>query len=161
MARQQQGSQFLCTSQWLTISTPARAAGPNGAGVGTGSSSIASAGRDLVKALQIANKKVAVLYGSQTGTAEDYATRIAKEVKAKFGLSSLVVDPEECVPPLALTYQPARPQAYLLSPPSSYDFDTLDELPSDCVLVFVVATYGEGEAASPHATCFPAASFTC
>jgi len=96
-------------------------AGPNGAGVGTGSSSIASAGRDLVKALQIANKKVAVLYGSQTGTAEDYATRIAKEVKAKFGLSSLVVDPED------------------------YDFDTLDELPSDCVLVFVVATYGEGE----------------
>ena len=57
-----------------------------------------------MKALQIANKKVAVLYGSQTGTAEDYATRIAKEVKAKFGLSSLVVDPEEYVLSLALIY---------------------------------------------------------
>jgi len=46
---------------------------------------------------------------------------LAKEAKSKFGLASLVCDPEE------------------------YDFDTLDQVPDDCVAFFVMATYGEGE----------------
>lgn len=40
-------------------------------------------------------KKLVIFYGSQTGTAEDYGTRIAKEAKARYGHSSLVCDPEE------------------------------------------------------------------
>jgi NADPH-ferrihemoprotein reductase len=43
----------------------------------------------------IQKKKIVIFYGSQTGTAEDYGTRIAKEAKSRFGLSSLVCDPEE------------------------------------------------------------------
>jgi NADPH-ferrihemoprotein reductase len=43
------------------------------------------------------NKKCVIFYGSQTGTAEDYGTRIAKEIKSRYGISSLVCDPEECV----------------------------------------------------------------
>jgi len=66
-------------------------------------------------------KRLVIFYGSQTGTAEEYAIRIAKEAKSKFGLASLVCDPEE------------------------YDFDNLDKLPSDCAAIFVMATYGEGE----------------
>ena len=66
-------------------------------------------------------KRLAIFYGSQTGTAEEYALRLAKEAKAKFGLTSLVCDPEE------------------------YDFETLDQLPEDCAAFFVMATYGEGE----------------
>lgn len=62
-----------------------------------------------------------VFYGSQTGTAEEYATRLAKEAKARFGVSSLVCDLEE------------------------YDFEKLDQVPEDCAAVFVMATYGEGE----------------
>lgn len=62
-----------------------------------------------------------IFYGSQTGTAEEYATKLAKEAKARFGTSSLVCDPEE------------------------YDFDKLDQMPEDCVAFFVMATYGEGE----------------
>ena len=62
-----------------------------------------------------------MFFGSQTGTAEEYAIRLAKEAKSRFGLSSLVCDPEE------------------------YDFDKLDQIPSDKVVFFVVATYGEGE----------------
>ena len=62
-----------------------------------------------------------MFYGSQTGTAEEYAIRLAKEAKSRYGLSSLVCDPEE------------------------YDFANLDTLPSDSVVFFVVATYGEGE----------------
>ena len=62
-----------------------------------------------------------IFYGSQTGTAEEYAIRLAKEAKQKFGLASLVCDPEE------------------------YDFDNLDQIPEDCAVFFVMATYGEGE----------------
>lgn len=64
---------------------------------------------------------MAIFYGSQTGTAEEYAIRLAKEAKQKFGLTSLVCDPEE------------------------YDFENLDQVPEDCAVFFVMATYGEGE----------------
>jgi NADPH-ferrihemoprotein reductase len=62
-----------------------------------------------------------MFYGSQTGTAEEYSIRLAKEAKSKFGISSLVCDPEE------------------------YDFGRLDEVPEDGVVFFVMATYGEGD----------------
>jgi NADPH-ferrihemoprotein reductase len=62
-----------------------------------------------------------MFFGSQTGTAEEYAIRLAKEAKSRFGISSLVCDPEE------------------------YEFANLDTVPSDHVVFFVVATYGEGE----------------
>ncbi|GAA5829377.1 hypothetical protein JCM3766R1_001078 [Sporobolomyces carnicolor] len=78
-------------------------------------------GRDFVAAMEQAKKKIVIFYGSQTGTAEDYGTRIAKEAKARYGLSSLVCDPED------------------------YDFDNLDQVPEDSLVVFCMATYGEGE----------------
>ena len=67
------------------------------------------------------SKRCAMFYGSQTGTAEEYAVRLAKEAKTRYGLSSLVCDPEE------------------------YEFDKLDQVPTNAALFFVVATYGEGE----------------
>jgi len=76
---------------------------------------------DFVSKLQSQKKRIVIFYGSQTGTAEEYAVKIAKEAKARFGTSSLVCDPEE------------------------YEFDKLDALPEDAVAVFVMATYGEGE----------------
>ncbi|KIS70182.1 putative NADPH-cytochrome P450 reductase [Mycosarcoma maydis] len=78
-------------------------------------------GADFVSKLKSQNKRIAIFYGSQTGTAEEYATKLAKEAKARFGTSSLVLDPEE------------------------YEFDKLDQMPQDTVAVFVMATYGEGE----------------
>lgn len=78
-------------------------------------------GNDFVAKLKAQKKRIAIFYGSQTGTAEEYATKLAKEAKARFGTSSLVLDPEE------------------------YEFDKLDQMPEDCVAVFVMATYGEGE----------------
>ena len=41
-------------------------------------------------------KKVVVFYGSQTGTAEGFAGRLAKDARS-FGLPSMVYDPEDCV----------------------------------------------------------------
>jgi NADPH-ferrihemoprotein reductase len=66
-------------------------------------------------------KRLVIFYGSQTGTAEEYAIRLAKEAKSRFGIASLVCDPEE------------------------YEFENLDAIPDDCAVVFVMATYGEGE----------------
>ncbi len=40
-------------------------------------------------------KTMVVFYGSQTGTAEEFAQRIAKQAK-RYGISAAVCDPEEC-----------------------------------------------------------------
>ncbi|KAH7885100.1 hypothetical protein F5I97DRAFT_1331048 [Phlebopus sp. FC_14] len=77
--------------------------------------------RDFVAKMKEAKKRIIIFYGSQTGTAEEYAIRLAKEAKSKFGLTSLVCDPEE------------------------YDFENLDQVPEDSCVFFVMATYGEGE----------------
>ncbi|EFI27187.1 cytochrome P450 oxidoreductase [Coprinopsis cinerea okayama7 len=77
--------------------------------------------RDFIAKMKESKKRLVIFYGSQTGTAEEYAIRLAKEAKSKFGLASLVCDPEE------------------------YDFENLDQLPEDCAAFFVMATYGEGE----------------
>ncbi|KJA17492.1 hypothetical protein HYPSUDRAFT_146552 [Hypholoma sublateritium FD-334 SS-4] len=77
--------------------------------------------RDFIAKMKDGKKRIVIFYGSQTGTAEEYAIRLAKEAKQKFGLASLVCDPEE------------------------YDFENLDQLPEDCAAFFVMATYGEGE----------------
>ncbi|KAL7336161.1 hypothetical protein PS15p_201526 [Mucor circinelloides] len=60
-----------------------------------------------------------IFYGSQTGTAEAYAYRIAKDYKRKYNLDTMVASLDQ------------------------YDMKYLDTLPG--VAVFVVASYGEGE----------------
>ena len=77
--------------------------------------------RNIVEKMQESGKNCIIFYGSQTGTAEDYASRLAKEGKSRFGLETMVADLED------------------------YDFDNLDAVPTDCVVMFVLATYGEGE----------------
>lgn len=77
--------------------------------------------RNIVAQLEESDKNFIIFYGSQTGTAEDYASRLAKEGHARFGLKTMIADLEE------------------------YDYDGLDTFPTDKVAVFVLATYGEGE----------------
>ncbi|KAF1993597.1 NADPH-cytochrome P450 reductase [Amniculicola lignicola CBS 123094] len=77
--------------------------------------------RNILEKLDESDKNCVVFYGSQTGTAEDYASRIAKEGHSRFGLNTMVADLED------------------------YDFDNLDQFPDDKLAVFVLATYGEGE----------------
>ncbi|ORY78128.1 putative NADPH cytochrome P450 reductase [Protomyces lactucae-debilis] len=89
-------------------------------------STLAAAGqaektRDIVKKMRESNKNAVVFYGSQTGTAEDYANRLAKEGHAKYGLQTMTADLED------------------------YEYDSLDSFPEDAVAFFVLATYGEGE----------------
>ncbi|KAI0014434.1 NADPH-cytochrome P450 reductase [Xylariaceae sp. FL0662B] len=77
--------------------------------------------RNIIEKMEESGKNCIIFYGSQTGTAEDYASRLAKEGKSRFGLETMVADLED------------------------YDYDNLDAVPSDKIVVFVLATYGEGE----------------
>ncbi|KAJ5469112.1 Oxidoreductase FAD/NAD(P)-binding [Penicillium sp. IBT 31633x] len=77
--------------------------------------------RDIVEKMEETNKNCVIFYGSQTGTAEDYASRLAKEGSQRFGLKTMVADIED------------------------YDYENLDKFPEDKVAFFVLATYGEGE----------------
>lgn len=101
--------QLFSASKQSSVPIPAK--GANGSGNP----------RDFVAKMIEGKKRLVIFYGSQTGTAEEYAIRIAKEAKTKFGLASLVCDPEE------------------------YDFENLDQIPEGSAAIFVVATYGEGE----------------
>ena len=48
-----------------------------------------------VAVLCVQGKKVVVFYGSQTGTAEEFANRLAKDAR-RHGMPALAFDPEEC-----------------------------------------------------------------
>ena len=86
-----------------------------------GHASKAGKTRNILEKLEETDKNCVVFYGSQTGTAEDYASRIAKEGSSRFGLKTMVADLED------------------------YDYENLDTFPEDKIAVFVLATYGEGE----------------
>lgn len=77
--------------------------------------------RDILEKMDETGKNCVVFYGSQTGTAEDYASRLSKEGSSRFGLKTMVADLED------------------------YDYANLDTFPEDKVAMFVLATYGEGE----------------
>ncbi|KAI9795648.1 MAG: hypothetical protein M1833_006888 [Piccolia ochrophora] len=77
--------------------------------------------RNVMEKMEETGKNCIIFFGSQTGTAEDYASRLAKEGSSRFGLKTMVADLED------------------------YDFDNLDAFPRDHLAMFVLATYGEGE----------------
>lgn len=77
--------------------------------------------RNIVQKMDETGKNCVIFYGSQTGTAEDYASRLAKEGSQRFGLKTMVADLED------------------------YDYDQLDTIGDDKIAFFVLATYGEGE----------------
>ncbi|KAJ1932121.1 hypothetical protein GGF37_007165, partial [Kickxella alabastrina] len=79
-----------------------------------------NASRDFVAKMRKAGKNVVVFYGSQTGTAEDFAGRLGKDMQSA-GVRPLVLDPE------------------------LYDWQNLAALGPNELVVFLLATSGEGE----------------
>ncbi|KAG9298649.1 hypothetical protein G9A89_012717 [Geosiphon pyriformis] len=77
--------------------------------------------KDFIQKMKEQDKNAVFFYGSQTGTAEDYASRLAKEGQQRFGLKTMTVNLEDC------------------------DMELLDQFPEDCMAFFLLATYGEGE----------------
>lgn len=49
----------------------------------------------FIKKLKSSGRSLVVFYGSQTGTAEEFAGRLAKE-GIRYQLKGMVADPEEC-----------------------------------------------------------------
>lgn len=76
----------------------------------------------FVSKMKSSGRNVVVFYGSQTGTAEEFAGRLAKEA-TRFGMKGMVADPEEC------------------------DMTELSQLAEieNHLAIFCVATYGEGD----------------
>lgn len=94
---------------------------PYAGSLANGHAGKAAKSRNILEKMDESGKNCVIFYGSQTGTAEDYASRLAKEGSSRFGLKTMTADLEE------------------------YDFDNLDTFPEDKVAMFVLATYGEGE----------------
>jgi NADPH-ferrihemoprotein reductase len=107
---------FTKGTYWAVYGDPYGSSLANGNGAAKAGKS-----RNIIEKMDETDKNCVVFYGSQTGTAEDYASRLSKEGHSRFGLKTMVADLEE------------------------YDFDNLDSFPDDKLAVFVLATYGEGE----------------
>jgi NADPH-ferrihemoprotein reductase len=107
---------FTKGTYWAVYGDPYGSSLANGNGAAKAGKS-----RNIIEKMEETDKNCVVFYGSQTGTAEDYASRLSKEGHSRFGLKTMVADLEE------------------------YDFDNLDNFPEDKLAVFVLATYGEGE----------------
>ncbi|SMN18462.1 similar to Saccharomyces cerevisiae YHR042W NCP1 NADP-cytochrome P450 reductase [Maudiozyma saulgeensis] len=80
-----------------------------------------SGSREITTVIQENDKNYIVFYGTQTGTAEDYAKMFAKELVGKFSLKVMCADVE------------------------NFDFETLNELPKNVMVSFFISTYGEGD----------------
>ncbi|KAI4720775.1 cytochrome P450 reductase 1 [Aureobasidium sp. EXF-10727] len=106
---------FTKGTYWAVAKDPYAGSLANGAAAKAGKT------RDILEKMDESAKNCVIFYGSQTGTAEDYASRLAKEGSSRFGLKTMTADLEE------------------------YDFENLDSFPEDKVAMFVLATYGEGE----------------
>lgn len=50
--------------------------------------------KSLIEKMKASGKSIVIFFGSQTGTGEEFAQRLAKNARL-YGLKALVVDPEE------------------------------------------------------------------
>lgn len=84
-----------------------------------------TATNDIVETMKQSGKKAVVFFGSQTGTAEDYALKFSKEFQAKFKVPTMTAD---------------------LADVSFENFENIQsEIPDFKLAAFFMATYGEGE----------------
>ena len=77
--------------------------------------------RNLDEKLANTNIDFIIFWGSQSGTAEGFAYRVAKDLRRRFGAESLVADL------------------------SDYDVSTIPLVPKSKIFIFIMSTYGEGE----------------
>jgi len=86
-----------------------------------------SGNKTFIEKMKSSERRMVSFYGSQTGTAEEYASRLAKEGQ-RYGMRGIVADPEE---------NDMEDLAKL--------GDVEEVLGEDCLAVFCLATYGEGD----------------
>ncbi|XP_038055432.1 NADPH--cytochrome P450 reductase-like isoform X2 [Patiria miniata] len=76
----------------------------------------------FIAKMKSSGKNLVVFYGSQTGTGEEFATRLSKDA-LRFGMKGMIADPEEC---------------------EMEDLAQLTEV-ENSMAIFCMATYGEGD----------------
>ncbi|PRD35221.1 UNVERIFIED_CONTAM: Cpr [Trichonephila clavipes] len=83
---------------------------------------ISTSDSSFINKMKSTGRNIIVFYGSQTGTAEEFATRLAKEAN-RYGMKAMVADPED------------------------YDMEDLSKVAEieNSLAIFCVATYGEGD----------------
>ncbi|GCB77388.1 hypothetical protein scyTo_0017595 [Scyliorhinus torazame] len=76
----------------------------------------------FIEKMKKTGKNIVVFYGSQTGTAEEFANRLSKDAQ-RYGMRGMATDPEE------------------------YDMSELNRLTEieNTLAIFCMATYGEGD----------------
>ncbi|XP_036317939.1 NADPH--cytochrome P450 reductase isoform X1 [Rhagoletis pomonella] len=85
-------------------------------------STTSSSENSFIKKLKASGRSLVVFYGSQTGTGEEFAGRLAKE-GLRYRMKGMVADPEEC---------------------DMEELLQLKDIPNS-LAVFCLATYGEGD----------------
>ncbi|KAL4903705.1 hypothetical protein BDW74DRAFT_186007 [Aspergillus multicolor] len=79
--------------------------------------------RNIARRLEETNSPIVVFWGSQSGTAESFAHRLAREITLRFGQDTLTADL------------------------SDYDPASVAEIPSSKLAIFILSTYGDGDPA--------------
>ncbi|KAL4807000.1 hypothetical protein BDV18DRAFT_159224 [Aspergillus unguis] len=79
--------------------------------------------RNIAKRLEETHSNIVVFWGSQSGTAESFAHRLAREITLRFGQNTLTADL------------------------SDYDPASVAEIPNTKLAIFILSTYGEGDPA--------------
>ena len=77
--------------------------------------------RNVAQKLEETERDVVIFWGSQSGTAEGFANRLARDCHRRFRLEALVADL------------------------SDYDHETIALIPETKFVIFIVSTYGEGD----------------
>ena len=77
--------------------------------------------RNIAQRLEEANKDIVIFWGSQSGTAEGFASRLARDLQVRFGISTLAADL------------------------SDFDPGTIASISSPRKAIFLLSTYGEGD----------------
>ncbi|KAK6201991.1 hypothetical protein LQW54_009204 [Pestalotiopsis sp. IQ-011] len=84
--------------------------------------------RNIAERLEELNRQVVIFWGSQSGTSEGIANRLARELHQHFRLEALAADL------------------------SDFDPDTIAQIPKTKLALFVLSTYGEGDPSDNTAT---------
>lgn len=77
--------------------------------------------RNIAQKLEETQRDLVIFWGSQSGTAEGFASRLARDCHRRFKLNALVADL------------------------SDFDHDTIALIPETKTLIFLVSTFGEGD----------------
>lgn len=77
--------------------------------------------RNIAQKLEESGNNCVIFWGSQSGTGEGFARRLAKECQQRFSLATIVADL------------------------SDYDAETIRLVPQTKLVVFILSTYGEGD----------------